>query len=162
MTKIPQIRTLIISLGLAKAVSSFSLQGAPGRSSCKMNLRMSSSPDANDGEEEPRLVIGNVESEMQNVRKDSGADFDFGGIDFLAMAKARASAKIESNNNVAGDEEWQKLAEEKKEQFGEVDDWENAQKEAGNMDSQILMFSEPPADGEDGEGEDDEPKLLLF
>ena len=39
-------------------------------------------------------------------------------------------------------------------------DWENSMKEAGNMDSQILMFTDPPADDE---GEDaEEPKLLLF
>lgn len=161
MTKLQQMRTLIIALGLAKAtVSAFSLQAAPAHSHCHTSLKMSDIPDASD--EEPRLVVGNIDSEMQNVRKDSGADFDFGGIDFLAAAKARASAKVESNNNVAADEAWQKLAEEKKEQFGEIDDWENSQKEAGNMDSQILMFSEAPSDGEEGDGEDDEPKLLLF
>ena len=155
-----QMRTLIIAMAVADSVSAFSLQGANGKSYSTMS--MSSSPEA--GEEEPKLVLGNMESEMQNVRKDSGADFDFGGIDFLANAKARAAAKVESNNNVAGDEAWQQLAEEKKEQYGEIDDWENSMKEAGNMDSQILMFSEAPSDGEDGEedGEDDEPKLLLF
>lgn len=157
MNKRSQLQTLIIAAGLAMPVSSFSLQGA---SSCKMSLQMSSSPD----DEEPKLVLGDMNSAMQNVRKDSGDAFDFGGIDFLANAKARAAAKVESNNNVAGDEEWEKLAAEKKEQFGEIDDWENSMKEAGNMDSQILMFSDPPAEGgEEGkEGEDDEPKLLLF
>ena len=153
-----QMRTLIIALALADSVSAFSLQGTKGSTT---PLRMSSSPEA--GEEEPKLVLGDIQSEMQNVRKDSGAGFDFGGIDVLANAKARAKAKVESNNNVAGDEAWQQLAEEKKEQYGEIDDWENSMKEAGNMDSQILMFSEAPSDGEDGEdGEDDEPKLLLF
>eukprot|EP00531_Pseudo-nitzschia_arenysensis_P021334 CAMPEP_0116148588 /NCGR_PEP_ID=MMETSP0329-20121206/18457_1 /TAXON_ID=697910 /ORGANISM="Pseudo-nitzschia arenysensis, Strain B593" /LENGTH=118 /DNA_ID=CAMNT_0003644771 /DNA_START=187 /DNA_END=543 /DNA_ORIENTATION=+ len=118
---------------------------------------MSSSPE----DEEPKLVLGDIQSEMQSVRKTSGDDFDFGGIDFLANAKARAKAKIESNNNVAGDEKWEQLAAEKKEQFGEIDDWENSQKEAGNMDSKILMFSDPPAEG-DEDGEEEEPKLLLF
>eukprot|EP00536_Pseudo-nitzschia_multiseries_P000536 jgi/Psemu1/300133/fgenesh1_kg.6_\ len=99
---------------------------------------------------------------MQSVRANAGVEYDFGAIDFLANAKARAAAQLESNNNVAGDEDWTNLAEEKKEQFGEIDDWENSMKEAGNADSQILMFTDPPADGEDGEGEDDEPKLLLF
>jgi len=123
---------------------------------------MSSPPDTDD--EEPQLLLGNMEAEMQNVRANSGADFDFGAIDFLAAAKARAAAKIESNNNVAGDDAWQQLAEEKEEQFGKIDDWENSQKEAGNEDSQILMFTGPPEgeEGEGGEGEDDEPKLLLF
>jgi len=118
-----------------------------------------SSPDG--GEEEPRLVLGDMEKEMQSVRSSSGVDFDFGAIDYLANARARAAAQVDSNNNVAGDEDWTNLAEEKKEQYGEIDDWENSLKEAGNADSQILMFTEPPADGEDGEG-DDEPKLLLL
>ena len=91
---------------------------------------------------------------------------DFGAIDFLAAAKARAAAQVQSNNDVAGNDEWLTLADEKKEQFGEIDDWENSQKEAGNADSQILMFTEPTPseEGEDGsgEGDDDEPKLLLF
>jgi len=168
MTKLPRARTLIIALGLVNAVSSFSLQGAPEARSCRTDLRMSSSPDASgDGDdEEPRLVLGDMGTEMKNVRTDSNVEYDFGAIDFLAAAKARAAAQVESNNNVAGDEAWQTLAEEKKEQFGEIDDWENAQKEAGNADSQILMFSEPAVEeGEsegDGDGEDDEPKLLLF
>ncbi len=147
-------QTLIIALGLTTSASSFSLQSAH---SCQTIFRMSSSPD----DEEPKLVLGDMESEMQSVRKSSGDAFDFGGIDFLANAKARAAAKVESNNNVAADEQWEQLAAEKKEQYGEIDDWENSQKEAGNMDSQILMFSEPPAEG-DEDGEEEEPKLLLF
>ena len=164
MTKIPQARTLIIALGLVNAVSSFSLQGVPRPRSCNPCMRMSSTPDASGDEEEPRLVLGNMESEMQNVRKDSGTDFDFGAIDVLAAAKARAASQVESNNNVAGADEWETLAAEKKEKFGEIDDWENSQKEAGNADSQILMFTEAPTDEEEegGGGEDDEPKLLLF
>lgn len=165
MTKLSPTRTLIIALGLARAVSSFSPRGAPGLRSCSTDLRMSSSPDANGSDdEEPRLVLGDMQSEMQNVRADSGVgEYDFGAIDFLAAAKARAAAQTESNNDVAGDEEWLNLAEEKKEKFGAIDDWENSQKEAGNADSQILMFADPPADGAEGEGgEDDEPKLLLL
>ena len=58
------------------------------------------------------------------------------------------------------------MAEVKEEQFGKVDDWDNSIKEAGNSDSQILMFTDPPADGDGddengGEGGGD-PKLLLF
>jgi hypothetical protein len=144
------------ALCLASPVASFApLAGSQTPSS---SLSMSSEPE----DEEPRLVLGDMESAMKDVRAGSGEDFDFGGIDFLANAKARAAAKAESNNNVAGDEEWSSLAEEKKEQFGEIDDWENSAKEAGNTDSQILMFTDPPAEGEGGEGEDDEPKLLLF
>jgi len=167
MTKLRQTRTLIIALGLAKAVSSFSLLGAPRPHFCNTDLRMSSSPDASDDEEEPRLVLGDMETEMQSVRANSGVEYDFGAIDFLALAKARAEAQVQSNNNSADDDAWQTLAEEKKELIGEIDDWENSQKEAGNADSQTLMFTDPPAEGEEGEGgegdvEDDEPKLLLL
>lgn len=92
--------------------------------------------------------------------KTVASDIDFGQIDFLAAARKRAEEKTASRNAGAGEEEWKNLAAEKKAQFGEIDDWENSMKEAGNMDSQILMFTDPPADDE---GEDaEEPKLLLF
>jgi hypothetical protein len=173
MAKLLQIRTLTIALGLANAVSSFSLPGALGPRSCrsKESMRMSTSPDAStDNDEEPRLVLGNMEAEMQNVRANSGVEYDFGAIDFLANAKARAASKVESINSASKNDDWTRLAEEKKEQVGEIDDWENSQKEAGNADSQILMFTDPPPDGEGGEGGgeggdeggEDEPKLLLF
>ena len=172
-------QTIIIALGLPTAVSSFALQGHHSHSGSLMltrsygaaipafsfsfDLHMSSPADG-EAEEEPRLVLGDMGAEMQNIKSNSGLDLDFGQIDFLAAAKARAAAQVESNNNVAGDEEWTSLAEEKKEQFGEIDDWENSQKEAGNADSHILMFTEPPSSDEEGGegGEDDEPKLLLF
>jgi len=162
MTKVLSIESLIIWLGLANLVSSFTSQDTARLRSYNTALGMSSPPDVDD--EEPRLVLGNVEAEMQSVRANSDTEYDFGAIDFLAAAKARAAAKVESNNNVAGDEAWQKLAEEKKEQLGEIDDWENSKKEAGNEDSQILMFTGPPEgeEGEGGDGEDDEPKLLLL
>ena len=177
MTKLSQIITV---LGLPMAVTSFALQGAgplmirsaaaaaagggvaTDDSAFSFDLRMSDAEE----EEAPRLVLGDMDAEMRNVNAKSGMDMDFGAIDFLAAAKARAAAQVQSNNDVAGNDEWLTLADEKKEQFGEIDDWENSQKEAGNADSQILMFTEPTPseEGEDGsgEGDDDEPKLLLF
>ena len=86
--------------------------------------------------------------------------YSFSESDFLAAARKRAEMKVESSNAGASDEEWQSMANQKKEQYGEVDDWENSKKEAGNVDSQILMFTEPSNDGSDGE--DGEDKLLLF
>ncbi|OEU14274.1 hypothetical protein FRACYDRAFT_240809 [Fragilariopsis cylindrus CCMP1102] len=125
---------------------------------------------SNEEEDEPEpepsqgLIFGDaIESEMNAVK--GANEYDFGQIDYLALAKQRAANKPESNNNVAGDDEWMNLAAEKEEQFGKIDDWENSQKEAGNADSQsLLMFNtEQPtdADGEDGD-DNDEPKLLLL
>ena len=120
-------------------------------------------------EDEPSLVIGSdtIAKEMQTVKQ--AGDYDFGQIDFLALAKQRAQDKPASQNNVGTDADWTTLAAQKKEQFGEIDDWENSQKEDGNADSQILMFSDPPPSSSSGDGdgdgdnnEDDEPKLLLF
>jgi hypothetical protein len=88
--------------------------------------------------------------------------FSFTESDFLAAAKKRAAERVESRNASAGDDDWKTLAERKKNEMGEIDDWENSKKEAGNEDSQILMFTQPPADGEDGGSDDGEPKLLLF
>ena len=117
-------------------------------------------------EEEPEsqdLIFGDaIESEM-NAVKGGANEYDFGQIDYLALAKQRAANKPESNNNVAGDDEWMDLAKEKEEQFGKIDDWENSQKEAGNADSQsLLMFNteqqSTEVDGGSEDGDDDEPK----
>ena len=121
--------------------------------------------DDTEEDEEPSLVIGSdtIAKEMQTVQQ--AGDYDFGQIDFLALAKQRAQDKPASQNNVGTDADWTTLAAQKKEQFGEIDDWENSQKEEGNADSQILMFTDPPPSSSDGDGdnnEDDGPKLLLF
>jgi len=159
-------RTILLALSLTTPISSFAPPTA-GQKAVVVVVRsslcrLSSTPAEGGEDEEPRLVLGNIESEMQSVRAGSNIEYDFGAIDFLANAKSRAAAQVESNNNGAGVDEWTNLAEEKKEQFGEIDDWENSVKEAGNTDSHILMFTDPPPEGEGGEGEDDEPKLLLF
>jgi hypothetical protein len=155
-------------------VSSFSLsqplQRIVRQPSQSYSRRRSSTADDNEEEEpEPQgLIFGDaIASEMNAVK--GANEFDFGQIDYLALAKQRAMSKPESNNNVADDDEWMNLAQEKEEQFGIIDDWENSQKEAGNADSQsLLMFNtEQPttvvegADGADGD-DDDAPKLLLF
>ncbi|GKY94837.1 hypothetical protein MPSEU_000448900 [Mayamaea pseudoterrestris] len=73
--------------------------------------------------------------------------------DYLAAARARAAAKAASKNDEATDEDW--VTVKQKVQPKEDDDWEISAKEAGNIDSQILI----PLMNEDG---DDEPKLMLF
>jgi hypothetical protein len=115
--------------------------------------------EEDNNEEGEGLVLDGLDKEMSKMP----SDYNFGGIDFLAAARKRAEEKPESANAGATAEEWLKMADTKKEQFGNIDDWENSRKEAGNADSQILMFTEPPAEEEDIDGEDDgEPKLLLF
>jgi hypothetical protein len=109
--------------------------------------------ESNDG-----LVLDGLNKEMSKV----ASQFSFSEMDFLAAAKKRAEERVESKNASAGDKDWKTLAEEKNSEYGEIDDWDNSMKEAGNQDSQILMFTDPPADGEDEGGEGAEPKLLLF
>lgn len=119
---------------------------------------LSSSADdstRSNGNGEEGLILNELDQEMNKVALKNS----FSEIDVLAAAKKRAQERPESRNSSAGDKDWKELAEEKKGQFGEIDDWENSMKEAGNVDSQILMFTEP----ESGEGDEDEgPKLLLF
>ena len=130
------------------------------------NIKLSVSNEEEEEAESQGLIFGDaIESEMNAVK--GANEYDFGQIDYLALAKQRAANKPESNNNVAGDDEWMDLAKEKEEQFGKIDDWENSQKEAGNADSQsLLMFNtEQPTevDGGSEDGDDnDEPKLLLL
>lgn len=116
-------------------------------------------PQQQQQQQEDGLVLDGLDAEMGKM----ASKFSFTETDFLAAAKKRAAERVESKNASAADNEWQALAEEKKTEYGEIDDWDNSMKEAGNKDSQILMFTDPPAaaDGED-KGEDDEPKLLLF
>jgi hypothetical protein len=114
--------------------------------------------EENDNEESEGLVLDGLDKEMNQF----ASSYAFTETDFLAAARKRAEEKRASVNSGANDEDWKKIAGEKKEQVGEIDDWENSRKEAGNADSQILMFTEPPADGEDEEGEGGDPKLLLF
>lgn len=107
--------------------------------------------------EDPGLILDGLDKEMKQVSSTNS----FGEIDFLALAKKRAQERPESRNASAGEADWKELADEKKNQFGEIDDWENSMKEAGNVDSQILMFTTPTTE-EGGDDNDDEPKLLLF
>ena len=105
-------------------------------------------------EEEPSLVLGDsLNKELSKIK----SKYPTSEADYLAAARARAQAKVQSTNSLSSDEDWQELQKRKPEL---VDDWEYSLEEAGNADSQILMPDLPEA-GED-EGEGPEPKLLLF
>jgi hypothetical protein len=112
---------------------------------------------AADGDEEPSLIVGG--DEMVKQLQQFKSKYPTSESDYLAAARERAKARTPSKERMATDDDWMAVAEEKKQQFGEIDDWEDSKREAGNMDSQILM---PLLPDEDGDGEDDEPKLLLF
>jgi hypothetical protein len=123
-------------------------------------------PPAGGGEQE-EPVIGLVLTGLDDQLRKVKGQFETYEMDYLAAAKRRAELKVQSIESGAKDEDWQELAQEKKGLFGEIDDWENAKKEAGNVDSQILMFTTPPPpatddDADGGGGNSDEPKLLLF
>ena len=105
-------------------------------------------------DESQGLILDGLDREMSKV----ASNLSFTESDYLAAARRRAEMRVASANAGATEEEWLQVANEKKQQFGVIDDWENSAKEAGNTDSHILMFTEPPPDGED----DNEPKLLLF
>ena len=123
---------------------------------CKTaRLRMS---DGEEEEGEPRLVLGDeAQAELSKFK----SKYPTSEADYLAAARARSAAKVESTARQATDEDLQKLAEEKRAQMGDVDEWEESAKEAGNMDSQILIPMSTPGDDEGGD-DPEEPKLMLF
>ena len=128
------------------------------------------------GEEEPTLLItDNMQEEMQRATANS----DIGGLDYLALARARAAARVESVNNQSTDQDWQRLADEKTmEQGGYVsgdEAWEASLGEEGSESdfASLGMGALSLTEGEGGvmttEGGlvvdnfdgDDEPQLLL-
>lgn len=147
-----------IILLLPAVASSFVLVPNPSISfSLSQKSALASSSDNSSNQNENNndgLLLNGLDQEMSRM----ASKYSFTESDYLAAARKRAEMRLESKHAGASDEDWQRIANEKKQQIGEIDDWENAQKEAGNIDSQILMFTEAPTDGEEGE----EPKLLLF
>lgn len=111
--------------------------------------------NAEDGEEEPSLLLGeDMESELNKFK----SKYPTSESDFLAAARQRAQEKTESVTSGSTDDDWQDMA---KKNVGGVDDWENALTEAGNADSQILIPVMPDEEGEEGE-DPPEQQLLLF
>ena len=114
--------------------------------------------NAEEEEEQPRLILdpATVNAEMGQFK----SKYPTSEADYLAAARKRAEQKLESVNNMSTDEEWKAAASEKKNQMGGAmeDEWEASLKEAGNIDSQILIPMDLDAGGD---GDDSEPKLLL-
>eukprot|EP00980_Cylindrotheca_fusiformis_P004508 scaffold961_cov122-Cylindrotheca_fusiformis.AAC.16 len=157
----------VLLLLLPTVASSFSVGQSPTRTNHQLHLDVvccsaaaAGTPEQEQEEEgdDSGLVLDGLDQEMNQFK----SQYSFTETDYLAAARKRAEERRESVNSGASDEEWKKIAEEKESQYGTIDDWENSIKEAGNADSKILMFTEPPpADGED-DGEGSDPKLLLF
>ena len=161
-----QVRLISALLLATNSVSAFVVAPASGVQ-LGHSVRVFSQDPASEGEgdgaseeENQGLVLEGLGQEMAKM----STKYSFTESDFLAAARKRAEQKVESSNAGASDEEWKKIAREKQEEFGEIDDWENSKKEAGNADSQILMFTDGPAEDDDSEGGEGggEQKLLLF
>lgn len=141
--------------------------------------QQSNSPYNIQNDEEPSLLItDNMSQEM--ARATSGVEL--GGIDYLALARQRAAARVESNNSQSTDADWVELAEEKKRQLGDMaefaDDeaWEKSLDDEGSLsDAASLGMGVKLEEGEGGvmmtegglvvdnygEAGGDEPQLLL-
>mmetsp|Transcript_3920 Transcript_3920/g.4532 ORF Transcript_3920/g.4532 Transcript_3920/m.4532 type:complete len:160 (+) Transcript_3920:83-562(+) len=122
---------------------------------CFNHLLASSASDSEE-EKEPSLLIGEgLGKELKGLK----SKFPTSEVDFLAAARKRAEERKESVNSESSDDDWKAVSGLRKDET--VDDWENSLSEAGNADSQILLPDLEEND-EEGDGEEPEPKLLLF
>lgn len=111
-------------------------------------------------EEEPTLILTNIQSEMSSITAEAG-------MDYLSLARQRAAEKRESVNNISTDSDWLNLAEEvkrKKEEEGEKDAWDASLEDEGSQgDAAALGMGTVVTEGgivlEGDNG--DEPTLLL-
>jgi hypothetical protein len=109
---------------------------------------------SDDGNGEQRRLLLSQEEIAQKMNQ-LRSKYPTSEADYLAAARARNEAKLASAERQATEDDWMRVAREKKEMYGDQDDWEASAKEAGNIDSQILL----PMLDEEGEG--GEPTLLL-
>jgi hypothetical protein len=70
--------------------------------------------DQSTNEEPTLLITNNMQQEMQRAT----SNIEMGGLDYLALARQRAAARVESINNQSTEEDWKRLAEEKRIQSG--------------------------------------------
>ncbi|KAL9189823.1 hypothetical protein ACHAXT_009498 [Thalassiosira profunda] len=132
------------------------------------------------GAEEPSLLITD---DMQGELAKATSGFEVGGMDYLALARARNEAKMESQNSQATAADWHSVAEEKKRRMGDAaeyaadEDWEKSLEDEGSAaDSAVLGMGVQLEQGEGGvmttegglvidsnlgSGGDDGPQLLL-
>jgi hypothetical protein len=107
----------------------------------------------------PRLLLtpDEIRRQMHSLR----SQYPTSEAEYLAAARARNAAKLASSERTATDRDWHQMAADQKRDVGALDDWESSAEEAGNVDSQILIPMESNS-GTGDDGEEEEPKLLLF
>jgi hypothetical protein len=161
MAAMKRFSLLVLCVQQLTAVSSLSVVrplGKPLRLASELHASLDNEggpqPPSDDG-----LILSDIDVQMAKLR----SKYPTSEADYLALARARNAAKAASVNEGASDTDWHHVAAEARERSGAVDDWEVAAKEAGNVDSQILipielMEGDSSADG----GDPDEPKLMLF
>ena len=109
-------------------------------------------------EEEPKLITENIQENLTELSR----KYPTSAIDYLAAARKRAELKVESQNTASSDADWATLADEKV-QSGEPggDGWDASMSDEESQESSIIIpMNLESAPG--SEGDDDEPKLLLF
>ena len=142
---------------LSKSFSALSMREQFVRYTIMMSQTDSADRQHVDNEENPTLLIGKALSDEMASFK---SKYPTSESDYLAAARKRAEERRESVNSQSTDGDWKTMAQKKQAEGVVVDDWEQSLVEAGNEDSQILI---PIAFTEEGEdGEEPEPKLLLF
>mmetsp|Transcript_21142 Transcript_21142/g.31359 ORF Transcript_21142/g.31359 Transcript_21142/m.31359 type:complete len:164 (+) Transcript_21142:155-646(+) len=147
---------LLKSVSVAAFAPSSLTTGWKVRNDRIFSLASAPEDDEQEKDEEPTLLIG---KDLDKELKQFKSKYPTSEADFLAAARKRADEKRESVNSLAKDEDWNAVAEQRKDD--KPDDWENALEEAGNVDSQILLPDLPTEDA-DEDGEEPEPQLLLF
>jgi hypothetical protein len=109
-------------------------------------------------DETPTLLLGN---DLDNELAKFKSKYPTSESDYLAAARKRAEERRESINSQSSDDDWKEMAKKKQAEGVVLDDWEQSLVEAGNADSQILIPIVLTDEGEE-DGDDPEPKLLLF
>ena len=107
---------------------------------------------------EPSLLItDNMQEEMARAT----SNVEPGGIDYLALARQRAAQRAPSNNSQSTDEDWVRIAEEKRRLMSDEEwqnsdiseedaEWEKSLSEAGDEDAAAMGMGVELAEGDDG------------
>ena len=137
------------ALFLPALAAGFVISQGPHRSIIVARRAEPESRDADDNSGGLILDAATMAQQMAGLK----SKYPTAEADYLAAARARAAQRAESKNNEATDDDWKQVKEKTK--IKDDDDWEISAKEAGNIDSQILI----PLMNDD---DDEEPKLMLF
>lgn len=148
---------LLLECSLVISALSFSIPAYRWHWERTTSLRGELSEGTPDEEETPKLLLGNdLYSEIAKIT----SKYPTSESDYLAAARKRADERRESINSQSSDDDWKEMAKKKQAEGTTLDDWEQSLVEAGNADSQILIPIVLTEESDDGD--DTQPKLLLF